>query len=286
MSSSTTAGTCSALRATDRRSLPLEAGTGRIGVARTLLIRGLVVGLVAGLVAFAVGWLVVEPSLARAIAFEGAHDSAHARPGQSGVSDPVLIGRTMQSTMGLLTATAVYGVALGGVFALVIGFAGGRAGNLSARAVAGIVALVGFAACYLVPFVKYPPNPPGVGDPATVGRRTAAYFILVAASVVLAAAGVKVGGVLRPRLGSWNAWLTATAGYLLSAGAVMAVLPVGAGIPEGFPATTLWTFRTGSLAVQLALWATLGLLFGALTERDLRRAATKTPSTSAATPVG
>ena len=34
-----------------------------------------------------------------------------------------------------------------------------------------------------------------------------------------------------------------------------------------FPADVLWRFRMGSLATQLAVWTTLGLAFGALTER-------------------
>ena len=39
-------------------------------------------------------------------------------------------------------------------------------------------------------------------------------------------------------------------------------------VPAGFPATTLWRFRLGSLATQLTLWTALGLIFGPLTERS------------------
>ena len=37
-----------------------------------------------------------------------------------------------------------------------------------------------------------------------------------------------------------------------------------------FPASTLWAFRLGSLLTQVGVWATLGLLFGALTDRATR----------------
>jgi predicted cobalt transporter CbtA len=54
---------------------------------------------------------------------------------------------------------------------------------------------------------------------------------------------------------------------------VMAVagflLPVVNEVPEDFPAVVLWKFRIASLGAQLILWTTLGLLFGALTQRAL-----------------
>jgi hypothetical protein len=39
-------------------------------------------------------------------------------------------------------------------------------------------------------------------------------------------------------------------------------------VPSDFPAVVLWHFRIDSLAMQAIMWATLGLVFGALTERD------------------
>ena len=38
-------------------------------------------------------------------------------------------------------------------------------------------------------------------------------------------------------------------------------------VPAAFPATALWRFRLASVGVQAVLWATLGIGFGALTER-------------------
>jgi predicted cobalt transporter CbtA len=38
-------------------------------------------------------------------------------------------------------------------------------------------------------------------------------------------------------------------------------------VPDEFPAVVLWKFRVASLGAQVILWATLGLLFGALTQR-------------------
>ena len=38
-------------------------------------------------------------------------------------------------------------------------------------------------------------------------------------------------------------------------------------VPDGFPAVVLWGFRMAAFGAQLIMWATLGLLFGALTQR-------------------
>jgi predicted cobalt transporter CbtA len=46
-----------------------------------------------------------------------------------------------------------------------------------------------------------------------------------------------------------------------------ALLPAVNEVPDQFPAVVLWQFRIASMGAQLLLWATIGLLFGALTER-------------------
>ena len=45
------------------------------------------------------------------------------------------------------------------------------------------------------------------------------------------------------------------------------LLPAVNEVPEQFPAVVLWNFRIASIGAQLIMWATLGLLFGALSQR-------------------
>jgi hypothetical protein len=45
------------------------------------------------------------------------------------------------------------------------------------------------------------------------------------------------------------------------------LLPPVNEVPELFPAVVLWKFRVASIGAQLIMWTTLGLLFGALTQR-------------------
>ena len=235
-------------------------------MARSLLIRGMLVGLVAGLLAFLFSKLLGEPQVVRAIAFEAAQAKAAGE-----AEEPELVSRTVQSTIGLLTAVALYGVAFGGVFGLAFGFVYGRIGRFGPRATAALLALAGFVAIELVPFLKYPPNPPASGDPETIGRRTTLYVLLIVISVLSTVVAIYLRNRLAPRFGGWDSTLIAIGAFVAFMVVVFVLLPRINEIPAGFPATVLWWFRVTSFGTQLVVWSTFGLLFGALTERSLRR---------------
>ncbi|MEV5439337.1 CbtA family protein [Streptomyces sp. NPDC052682] len=237
---------------------------------RTLLVRGMLAGLAAGLLALVVAYFLGEPRVDAAIAFEEAH--AHEHGGEE------IVSRTLQSTAGLSTGVLVYGVAFGGIAALAYCVALGRIGRFGPRASALLLAAAGLVAVYVVPFLKYPANPPAVGDPDTLDQRTALYFLMVVLSVLLAVGTVILGRRLAPRLGNWNATLAAGAFFVLAVVLAYAFLPSYDNVPKGFPATLLWQFRLAALAVQATLWTAFGLLFGALAERAL------TPRTTAHRP--
>jgi predicted cobalt transporter CbtA len=101
--------------------------------------------------------------------------------------------------------------------------------------------------------------------------RSELYFIMVAISVIAAITAVLVGRKLAQRWGGWYATLSAIAGYLLVSIAAIAMLPTCSEVPADFPATVLYEFRMASLATQLALWATIGLVLGELLHRLQRR---------------
>jgi predicted cobalt transporter CbtA len=243
-------------------------------MVRTLLIRGMLVGFVAGLLVFSVGKLVGEPQVDRAIAFETAMDEAKAKAdmakGMPGMeAEPELVSREVQASFGLFTGVVVYSAVFGGLFALVFAFAYGRIGNLRPRAVSALLALGGFVALYVVPNLKYPANPPSVGGPATIGLRTGLYFSIMLISIIAMVLAVMAQRRLASRCDVWSAALLAAAGYLVSIVVAGFLLPAINEMPEGFPAVLLWRFRMASLGMQAVMWATIGLLFGALTERAM-----------------
>jgi len=249
-------------------------------MVRTFLVRGMLVGIVAGLLSFGFLKIYGEPQVDRAIAFEEQMDEAKAEFAKHhGMAvpeeQPELVSRPVQAGLGLFVAVMVYSAAFGGLFGLAFAFAQGRmAGELSPQALAALLALIGFVAIYLVPNLKYPANPPSVGNPDTIGTRTALYFGMIGISLIAMIGAVNFRRMLTARYGGWNATLMVAAYYLVVMIAAALLLPAINEVPDEFPAVVLWKFRIASLAAQLIMWTTLGLLFGALTQRAmaLRRA--------------
>lgn len=230
---------------------------------RTLLVRGMLAGLVAGALALVVAYLLGEPRVDAAIAFEDAHAHEH---------EVEIVSRGLQSTAGLATGVLVFGVSFGGIAALAFSFALGRIGRFGPRATAALLSGAAFLTVYLVPFLKYPANPPSIGNPDTIGKRTALYFLMMLLSVLLAVAATIGGKRAASRLGNWNASVAAGLGFVLVIGLAYAFLPAISEIPKGFSAALLWQFRLSSVAIQLVMWTAFGLTFGHFAERALRPA--------------
>src|SRR5919198_1778660 len=113
---------------------------------RTLLICGLVAGLCGGLLSAGLVSLGGEPAIDRAIAYEdGKHVPAH----HEEAAEPAPVSRGLQKSAGLLTASLVYGLAVGGVFALAFAVAYGRVVRAGPRATAYGLAAAAFVVVYL-----------------------------------------------------------------------------------------------------------------------------------------
>jgi hypothetical protein len=136
------------------------------------------IGIVAGLLSFGFLKLYGEPQVDRAIAFETQMDETKAKNEMAmgmamPADEPELVSRPVQASWGLLTGVMVYSTAFGGLFALAFAFSYGRfGGRVSPRVSACLLAMNGFIAMYLVPNLKYPANPPSVGNPDTIVLRT------------------------------------------------------------------------------------------------------------------
>lgn len=227
---------------------------------RAFLIRGLLAGLLAGIATFFVTYTVGEPSVERAIAIEHATDQRTSETAITMHADQMgtEVSRATQSTWGLLTGTVTVGVALGGVVSLVAAAVAGRVGRLGVGATTALVTSIGFGCVALVPFLKYPSNPPAVGNAETIGTRTALYFGFVLVSVAAAVTAAAVAHRVARRHGAYAAVLTGALGYLVVMVVAGLLFPtvneVGA-----FPADTLWFFRRATLFTVATLWGVIGV---------------------------
>lgn len=270
---------------------------------RRIIVRGLLAGALAGLFAFAFARLFAESAIDKAIAYESGRDAAQAALDQAAglagdAADPGVFSRAVQADLGLGVGMIGFGAAMGALFSVVYLLCLGRVGRIRPKPLALLVAGAGFAGFYLVPFLKYPANPPAIGHPETVRARGLLYLAMVACSLAFLFAALWTGRRLAPRVGNWNATLLAALGFAVAIGVVMAVLPALGELPAnvrafghhatetpqpltdakgrivfpGFPADVLSSFRLYSVAAQALLWGTLGLAFGPMAERVLRPA--------------
>ncbi|GAA0967186.1 CbtA family protein [Acrocarpospora macrocephala] len=227
---------------------------------RPLFVRGLLAGIIAGLAAGVFAYFAGEPHIDSAIALEEAAAHTHA--------EVPLVSRSGQ-VGGLFLATALYGLAVGGLFGLAFALVRGRIGPRSGSVLSITLAAAGFVAVVLVPFVKYPANPPAVGDPATIGSRTSLYLVAVAIGLLAMAAAAVAHRIFEVN-GEPVRWLATGLGFLVPVTAAWVFLPVVSEVPEGFPADLLWDFRVSSLGTQVVLWGVLGVSYAYLWHRSER----------------
>lgn len=230
---------------------------------RNMFVRGAVSGAAAGLLTSVAAYFFLEPTLDAAIALEGPGDG----------SGPV--GRETQKLLGMPLGFVFAGLALGLLFAVAYRVLPSQAEPW--RRSLGLAA-GGFAALALIPALRYPANPPGVGDPETIAGRTSGYLLAVALGVVVVSGSYAAARALRER--------GVAAPVRQSAVAVAAVLAVAVGFallpdntdPVGAPASLIWEFRVRSLGLLVLLYAALGAAFGALSLRAVPAGAAPRPA--------
>ncbi|WP_100501237.1 CbtA family protein [Geodermatophilus chilensis] len=225
-------------------------------------------GLVAGALSGTWSLLITERAIEPALAIE------EARSATGGGDAEEMFSRTTQVLGGLLGAVLA-GLVLSLVVAVV--FAGIRH-RLPARTDFGRMVLlgaIGFVVLGLLPALKIPANPPAVGEPGTVGTRTAIYGAVLASGVVVALLVSASVSVLRSR--GVGIPMTTIAAVMVGAVLVALILVLFPHspdtIPADVPAAVVWDFRLASLGQLAVMWATLGLVGGALVERLTRRSA-------------
>jgi predicted cobalt transporter CbtA len=231
-----------------------------------VIVGAVVAGIVAGLLASVLLTFTAEPVIDRAIALEEAH---HAEEPNAAV-EPELVSRSTQKGVGRFAAYGLGGGAYGVLFGIAFLALRRRTGAFDRALLAGGLLAGAFT---VMPFLKYPPNPPGVGDPATLSERQWKYLALIFLSLVVLAAATRLSSRLRQR--RWRdeeRRIAVALAVVVPLGLVCALLPPFHD-PVGVPATLLWRFRIASLGGNLLLWGALTVGFGAAAVRRERELA-------------
>lgn len=222
-------------------------------IAITLL-SGIIAGTILGLVNLGV----VEPYLNAAIDLENQEAASH---GEIINPSDFASYRVWQKTGGIVGGAVLglsYGALLGIVFAYGRNALPGSTNLKKALVLAGIIWL----ALYLVPALKYPANPPTVGDPETISLRQGLYIAIISVSG-FAALGL---GIAYKKMPAKSRRFIAPTIYAVIVAAAFFALPAN---PDEVNAPTdlVNGFRIASGTTMTMFWFLLGAILGILWDK-------------------
>jgi hypothetical protein len=227
----------------------------------------LISGAIAGTILGAANQVIVEPYIERAIALEmrGAEQSGE-------IINPFeFAAYRFWQKGGEIAAGTILGMSLGSLFGIVFAYGRGSVPGSNDKKKALIIASIMWFTLFLVPALKYPANPPGVGDPETILYRQALYISFLAISG-FSALGL---AVLYRTLGPTNARKAVIPAIYAAIliGAYLAVPPNPD--PINAPMDLVANFRIVSALTMSMFWGLLGITFGAFWDRVRPHEATK-----------
>ena len=219
----------------------------------------LIAGAIAGFILAVLNQGIVEPYIDQAINIEN----------QNAISKGEVINpqefndyRLWQKT-GEIAAGTTLGVSLGALFGIVFAYARnsipGSNNKKKALILAGIMLLV----IYIIPALKYPANPPAVGDPETIYYRESLYIAILIISG-LGALGI---AFLYRMLGHKKAkQVLIPLVYIAIIATAFMVLPPNPD-ENTAPMDLVMGFRLASALTMSIFWGLLGLFLGILWDR-------------------
>jgi len=232
---------------------------------KSLALRGIAAGGIAGAASALVQLLVTEIPIRAALAVEEAREPAGHSHGEEG-----LVGRAAQIVGGML-AVVLVGIAVGLVFATAYALSKRWFVDRTPFSRSTAFGVAVFGAVALLPWLKYPANPPAVGAPETVNYRTALYLGVLVAGLAI----VWGASWLAERLHARSQPVRVTTVLLAVVAAVAVVLVAFPAppdtIPADMPVNVLWQFRLSSLAQLATLYVGIGVVFGLLIDPATRR---------------
>lgn len=222
-----------------------------------VLLSGASAGLVHGTINFAI----VEPYLEDAIGIENQNLFASGDAEDSPEFWIEYEGYRAWQKSGQILAGVILGISMGSLFGIVYALTRqSLPGNHDVKKsilLAGIM----WSTLYLIPFLKYPANPPTVGDSETVVLRAILYLSFIAISGVGALAFYKLSRKFKN-----NKKLISLIGYAVFISVVFFVMPEN---PDEItaPMNLVNEFRFVSVLGVSSFWISVGVILGLLWNR-------------------
>jgi predicted cobalt transporter CbtA len=219
-------------------------------------------GVIAGIILAFLNLGIVEPTIDKAIALEV---QKQVSSGEN-VNMSELIDYRYWQKAGAFAGGAIYGAGLASLFGVVFVFARSKLSGKNNKQKAVLLAGIMWLVLFLMVALKYPANPPAVGDPETIYYRETLYvgYILISGSAALGMAVIWI----KTRMNSKKIIIPLMyAAIMVTAYVVMPSNPDKIEISMDL----IQTFRILTAITTGVFWGTMGLIFGSLWDKFLSR---------------
>lgn len=222
----------------------------------TFVLISIVSGAIAGVILAGMNMIVVEPLIDKAIGIETANAIAS---GENLDMNEQGSFRVWQKA-GSVVAGSILGMAFGSLLGIVYAFSRKTLPFSGDRKRAVFLSVVMCLVLFVVPFIKYPGNPPAVGDPETIWIRESLYlgFLVVSAISALCL------GILFHRLRQISR--ISIVMPLIYAAIMSSAFVLFPPNPDkiSIPMDLVNSFRIASGLTMVGFWIMLGAIFGLL----------------------
>ncbi|MDQ3948246.1 MAG: CbtA family protein [Thermoproteota archaeon] len=227
--------------------------------AITFIAITLLAGAIAGTILGIINQVAVEPYIEQAIELEMQNT---AQSGQV-INPAEFAAYRFWQKGGEIVAGTILGLSIGSLYGIVFAYTRGSISGNNNKKKALLVASIMWLVLFLMPALKYPPNPPAVGNPETIYDRQSLYVAFLAISG-FSALGL---GFLYRKIASSNTKkaIIPSSYAAIMAGAYLA-MPANPD-PINAPIDLVIGFRITSGITISMFWALLGVIFAAFWDK-------------------
>lgn len=220
----------------------------------------LIAGFSAGLIHGLVNLVVVEPYLDNAIGIENQNRFASGEIHDTSKFLEEFAKYRVWQKEGSIISGGILGLSTGALFGIVFAYSRTKLPSKHNITKAMILAGIMWCTLFFIPFLKYPSNPPTVGDPETIAFRSSIYIIFIALSGIGALGFAKLYSKLKSKK------FIIPAGYTIYIIIVFTLMPQN---PDKIvaPLDLVNGFRMASLSTMTLYWVVNAVILGFLWQK-------------------
>ncbi len=223
----------------------------------------IVAGLVAGVIVSLFHLLFTERLIDLAIAYEEA--LGQGSPHETMVES---VPRDIQKGVGLVSGFLAYGLFLSFIYAVAFMLSQRLLPTSGAKSKAIVLAVMAYWHLALFPFLKYPANPPAVGDPDTIAQRQGLFMAAMAVAFVGTVLAYSLNSFLQRNFRMTSRTTAALTLGFYAAYSIIAFFLLPSDEPTlSIPFELVLNFRMLSILGLTMFWAILGITFSLLAGR-------------------